>query len=541
MRKPLQIVLIILMFLFVISFSLTPLRSTNDAWWHLKTGKILIERGLELPENDIFAFTSENIPWHNHEWLSQILFYKVFQLGDGTAQGGMRMVIGFKAIILLALSLLVFMTCFRETKNLPISVICAVWTIILTRRTIYPRPPILTYPLFALFLLILREIAASRWKRGWLWILPPLMILWVNLHGGFMLGLIAIGAFLAGEAWKNLRSGKPVHGGNVKAMAALFVACILASLVNPYSWRLYLLPGRVMSDALLVRIIPELQSPKFFYTVGFELLILFLIVAFSGTRKGLLNLPEGLLMVFFLHQALLHVRHIPLFGIVAAPVAARVIAALIEEYRPRAWTKTASDLVVGGIALLVISYTVFNHREGESFFDRNYNFSRGMGYYPGSYPVQEADFIIANEFTGRMYNQINDAGYLIWRLSPEHHKVFTDSRYDIFGGRFMRHEQMIQQAIDRKVEPGDRTWDELLDFWEINFILISGDIPLRWALDQSDEWTLVYHRLHPDAQTTREGYKIYIRNIPGNRDLIDRCKRSFHAGKARGKAWGQFI
>jgi hypothetical protein len=167
-----------------------------------------------------------------------------------------------------------------------------------------------------------------------------------------------------------------------------------------------------------------------------------------------------------------------------------------------------------------------SHREGESFVDRNRNLLKGIGFYERNYPVPEANFIIANEFTGKMYNQINEAGYLIWRLSPEHHKVFTDSRYDIFGGRFMRHEQIIQNGYDRKISPDDPTWDDLLDLWKVNFILITADAPVNPLLRESGKWRLVYHRLPPNALTTRDGYKIYIRDIPENKDLIERCLRS---------------
>ena len=125
-----------------------------------------------------------------------------------------------------------------------------------------------------------------------------------------------------------------------------------------------------------------------------------------------------------------------------------------------------------------------------------------------------------------MYNQINYAGYLIWRLSPEYHKVFTDSRYDIFGGKFMRHEQIIQNGFDRKVFPGDQTWDELLDYWSVNFILITADAPVNPLLEGSGKWRLVYHRLSPAASSFREGYRIYVRDVSENKDLIERSLRA---------------
>ncbi|MBN1900616.1 hypothetical protein JW926_04735 [Candidatus Sumerlaeota bacterium] len=523
--KPLNITLICLLAIFALSISLTPLRSDNDAWWHLKTGKILADRGWKLPQNDVFAFTSEDIPWHNHEWLTEVLFFYFFQMGDGTDQGGVRMVVIFKGAILLLTSLLIFWFSFRETKSVPISVLCAIWAMLLARRTVYPRPPIMSYLFFAGYLFLLRECFTGRISKRWLWVLPFAMIPWVNLHGGFILGIIAIGTYVSADVIKDIIQRKSPFHRDMVMKAGLLFACILASLVNPYTYRLYLLPGRVMTDVGLVRIIPELRSPDFFFTKSFEALLIFLIIVFAVMKKNILSLAEGFLLIFFLHQGIQHVRHVPLAGIVAAPVCARLFSSLQEDYLPSRWKKAA---FYGWSVLVIFLFflTLMSRREGESFLDRNRNLLKGIGFYERNYPAPEANFIIANQFTGRMYNQINDAGYLIWRLSPEHHKVFTDSRYDIFGGTFMRHEQIIQGGIDRKIYPQDKTWDELLEFWNVNFILITADAPVNPLLQDSGTWRLVYHRLPRYAKTTREGYKIYIRNIPENKDLIERCLRS---------------
>jgi hypothetical protein len=142
-----------------------------------------------------------------------------------------------------------------------------------------------------------------------------------------------------------------------------------------------------------------------------------------------------------------------------------------------------------------------------------------------NYPVKVCDFIIANDFTGSMYNQINYAGYLIWRLSPEYHKVFTDSRYDVFGDRFVWDEQIIQLGIDRN--PRGHNWDDLLEKYAINFIVITRDAPLNVRLSNHAGWRLVYWWIPPRAANTLRGYNIYVRNTPENQVLIERCEKSF--------------
>ena len=526
MNRIINFALLALLVFIVFSMSLTPLRSDNDAWWHLKTGKILFDRDFHLPKNDVFAYTSESVPWHNHEWLSQVLFYCFFRFNDSSDQAGVRWVIFLKGLVLLSAYLLVFGLCLRETKSVPLAVFVSLWAFLLARRTIYPRPPVFSYLFLAGYLFLLRETSTGRIGRRWLWILPPLMILWVNLHGGFILGLIVVAAYLFAEAVRGLRKKKSILDKTNLMNFSLLLSCFLCSLVNPYTYHLYFLPARVMGDIGLVRIIPELYSPDFFFTWSFEALIIFLIIAFSLIKTRIITLEEGLLLVFFMHQGLQHVRHLPLIGIVAAPVCARLLARLDDEYIPKEM-KRLSPLIMSGLCLCLAFYTVFNRREGgESFLDRNRRYFKGIGFYESNYLVREADFIIANRFSGRMYNQINDAGYLIWRLSPEYHKVFTDSRYDIFGGRFMRQEQIIQNGIDIKRYPEDATWDELLEKWNVNFILISADAQVNPLLKESGKWKLVYHSLPPHADSSRAGFKIYVRDIPENKDLIARCLRS---------------
>ena len=534
MNKPLKIFLVVLLLLLILSMSLTPLRSSNDVWWHLKTGKVLLERNFSLPENDIFAFTSQNIPWHNHEWLAQVLFFQVFRLGGDSEHDGLRFVIFFKFLVLLGACIFVVLKTWRETRGFPAAILAGMVAMLMMRRTIYPRPPILTYLFFAFYLYIFSEYAGGRLKKKWLWILPVLMIPWVNLHGGFMLGIIAAGAYFAGSLPDVVFRKKSIRESGVPLFGGILFACIIASLINPYTYHLYLLPGRVMSDVTLVRIIPELHSPDFFFTLSFEALILLLLLGFGLMKKIPFSLAEALLLFFFMHYALQHVRHLPLVGIVAAPICFRVLYDLSHTYVKDKW-KNLIPWAFTGVGALIVLYTIFNQREGEPFFERNLKYFQGTGFYEENYPVNEADFIIENEFKGRMFNQINDAGYLIWRMSPEHHKVFTDSRYDIFGGKFMRHEQIIQRGYDRKVYENDKTWDEMLDYWQVNFILISADAPVNFLLEESNEWKLVYHRIPRYARSTRRGHKIYIRNIPENAELIKRSRLSFSA--MTGKDW----
>ncbi|MCX7767199.1 MAG: hypothetical protein N2246_10890, partial [Candidatus Sumerlaeia bacterium] len=149
-----RVIFIFLILWLVFAYSFTPLRTDSDAWWHLKTGKYLVEHKFKLPLNDVFTFTGENIRWINHEWLTQILFYLIFHIGELTNLGGLRTVITFKTLVLLITALVILHTAYRRSGNFYLSAVFTLISAAIMRRTIYPRPPIITYLLLAIFLFI---------------------------------------------------------------------------------------------------------------------------------------------------------------------------------------------------------------------------------------------------------------------------------------------------------------------------------------------------------------------------------------------------
>lgn len=572
---------IVFVALVAFSYGFVPLRATNDTWWHLKSGEYILQNG--LPENDVFTYTAEDYPWHNHEWLAQVLFYKVFQLGGGRADDlvGLRALIGFKSLILAATYLLVFLMVQRRARCVPISVLITLLAIDVSRYTFYPRPPVLTYLLLAVFLFVLDSWKSGRWPRATLLVLPPLTALWANLHGGFLVGLIVLFFYMIGEAIEFLaakRAKKSEHQeekdqANVATLApvtwliAIGLLCFAGSLCNPYSYHLYGLPFRVMGASALVKMIPELHSPlapataRFFisFFVMGGLIIVGLAAArfVAGERPPLTDL---ILLLFFGYQAVKHQRHLPLFAITTAPLLAW--AAGVIYARENQWLRRRTAWLAVVACLLATVYTLGLRGargtidvEGEhgprklrqSYLDRNWQLAGGMGYVQSNYPKAVCDFIRDNGLEGRMFNPLNSAGYLIWRLSPERHKLFTDSRFDVFGDDFVWYQrpfiygvksaedwdQLDWTRIGLTEEEGERIrekvgsagWSQILDKWNVNFVLAEIGWRATKMMSDSPDWELVYVWRKPFQADV--GYAVFIRKVPENADLIRRCKASY--------------
>jgi hypothetical protein len=126
----------------------------------------------------------------------------------------------------------------------------------ISRRTIYPRPPIFSYLLFAVTLLVLSAWKSGRLRARWLWLLPLMMIPWANLHGMCLLGIIALGCFALGEIAER-RSLRGV-GALLCALTAVTAA---AALLNPSGHHIFFLGKNFTNDPLLKRVIAEMLPP----------------------------------------------------------------------------------------------------------------------------------------------------------------------------------------------------------------------------------------------------------------------------------------
>jgi len=234
--------LALLIVLLAFSYGFTPIGDEDDVWWHLKAGKIISDAGGIPPKHDVFAYTSSQIEWHNHEWLSQWAMYVLYRFFEVRALGGLRAVILAKSLVLAVTFLVVLRLAALRAGDVTTAAVMASIAISVSRFTINARPPVWSYCLAALYLLLLYgaywryDRLASRWLR--LGVLPVIMVAWVNLHGGFVIGILLVAFFAAGSAidgvlaW--LREGRRQRIWDLPAMAMArgFALCAMGCAVR---------------------------------------------------------------------------------------------------------------------------------------------------------------------------------------------------------------------------------------------------------------------------------------------------------------------
>jgi len=550
--RALRLLLWVLVLATAFSFAFVPLRSSQDEWWHLKTGEWIARNG-HLPINDIFTYTGENLRWYNHEWLSQLLFYGAHWLGEQIMPGeGIRALITFKSILVtITFGLLVLVARVRGAAW-SFALLMAIVAAEISRRTTYPRPPIFSYLLMAGFLLVLYAWKTGRLRSAWLWALVPATALWANLHGMVLLAIVVVGAFAGGEVlellwrrWKQSGTGiLPVtRAATVRTVLLLGVLTLLttlAAMAQPSGYHLFFLGRNFTADPLLKQIIAEMMPPPF-YLPGTKLvfpgMLTFWITAALFPLLVLINRgrlrfgADYLLGAFFLYQALNHWRLLPLFAIAATPIVAGLLTDLTVRRSPA--IQRALQYAAGTAVAALFAVYVFIIDENGTFYQRNRQLAHGEAYNFIDYPKPLLDFVIDAKLPGRMLSETNYCGYFMWRLSPEHHKLFTDNRFDLFGSRYHREERIMLFARDAG-EPDEMTheplakgWSALLDEYGINLVIIHRTLPLQLALINSGKWRDIFvYSAGPGPGTPLDGWSVWVRDTPENAAAIQRATLS---------------
>ncbi len=186
-----------------------------DVWWHLRTGQLMLQDH-HLFHTDPYSFTRFGQPWVNHEWLSEILIFGLYRI---SGFGGL--IVGF-AVVIASTLLLVFV---RSAGRPYLAALMTLWGAIASAPAWGVRPQMFSLLLASIFLLLLE---ASGKRPSLLWWIPTLMLLWVNLHAGYPIGLAFVALYLIGEALEAAvfaGQWKP-SAPRLEKLALVFAACV---------------------------------------------------------------------------------------------------------------------------------------------------------------------------------------------------------------------------------------------------------------------------------------------------------------------------
>lgn len=422
-----------------------------DLGWHLGTGRWIVQQG-RIPFTDPFSWSVPGRKWIAHEWLTEVAMHSVRSVG-----GDPLLIVMWAGIITATWGVL-----HRTARILGASRSWAGWVTALgaisTIRMWGVRPQMITFFLTAYVGMRLQRWTRAADRRGRLpWELAPLTALWVNLHGGYIFGIVMVGVFACGATGERLisrlnprRAARPTWKAT-GSLWALFGGCLAASLCSPNTLDGLIYPFTYLGDNASTRYVgewfrPDYSKPQFW---PFALLLAASVPAMViGFRRRLIGLTEVGLVVPFAVLGAQSMRNISLFVVCAVPVFAAVVSELLRERAlsrsqriaaklgrgklrrtgqssRTAITRQLTVLIVAAVASIA---TVSSVAMAQSSISAQGNANARASLLP----VAAAQWL-ADHPGGKVFNHYNYGGWLVLQQVP----VFIDGRPDMYGDTFM--------------------------------------------------------------------------------------------------------
>ena len=498
----------------------------TDFWHHLARGREIARAG-RLPDVDQFTFTVAGQAVRDANWLTQLGYYHLFTLG------GMPLVQFANALVLAAAAGLLVWVCRRRSASVAVGAAAGVLAFAGIWQTLLVRPQSLSLLLFVALLAVLLEAE----RRRWLLLVPPLlMALWANLHGGFPIGLVLIGAFAAAtllEGWSvDLRrrlfgaplpvsgvgegdqplavrnpagetngpvSGWPLRLHNrdktVRRLLACLAGSVVATCLNPYGPRVYEYV-LTLSKRASGRHIEEWLPPSMDLWVGRALVasVVLLIVLLAVARRR--PRPRDLFVALaFLPLACASVRMVPWWLLAVSPVLASTIGANLVLARARRRNQPRPSVGMMGerepglsvpavVMLALVSGAVVLSVPGLERYNPIFGTLR-----PTRRPEADLEAVVARlaerSDDARVFTRLEWGEYLDWAAYPRGGRTFIDGRIEIYPDDVWQQYHAVTSAR--------ADWQGILDGRGVDYLLLDSTyhVELLPHVRASGQWERV--------------------------------------------------
>lgn len=388
-----------------LSFGYTEMQG-SDLWWHLAAGREILQTQTLWMVDD-WSFSTHGGVWQNHEWLSDIIFY-------GWASAfGVKSLVYWKWLVVVFTFIALQQVLFRQSGSAFASLLCAGIAIAVAAPFIDVRPHLYTLLNFSILLLLLLNRTSATW------VVAGLFVVWVNLHGGFFFGIMALSILLF--PWRDITLE------NFRAAFVIGFICVLACFLNPSGVKAFLYPLTYAFDSSspfkgLGEWHPPfkpggIQSPYFFWMLLAAPLVALAYVLPAVRRAS--SVPwEGILLTgLTLAMALTSRRFIPIFAMSFAVMLAPLLGLVLHKLRAEKFDATFAVLALGFALFRMLPYPLAAP-PAYHYLTAEY-----------SYPIDTINYMKANQLMGNVYALYNWGGYIHWRTDGDL-KVYIDGRAD---------------------------------------------------------------------------------------------------------------
>jgi hypothetical protein len=485
--------------LFLLAYAALPIFDP-DFWWHLKTGELMSQRGWLL-QSDPFTFVEDDLASTREQlvlkgyWLWQIITYR-FYVTFGLH--GIFLVKLFSAVAMFGV--VGYEMYLQRVNRLVALSIMALGFILLSAQYPLERPQVFSFVFATVLLGFLTKIReGGRFGLA----LPLLMVIWANVHGGFLIGDLILLCFAVGALFE-YRHDVP----RLQHILLWSVFGVAASLINPTGALVFGELFTLYNSELMDSVIEYRSTWRVFQSGQYLVAILWLLMALYGFCYWISRrhyFPELLVALFLGYLSCAHNRNIGFFALAMLPMIARNVQCSFPKF--------GGKRHVLGLFIVVLCMTGFLWQGNK--LRQSHSSTRLVSSW---FPEQLSEFILSSGIEGKMLNHYDFGGYLIWKLYPDY-LVFIDGRGI---SQQVHSDWMALGASSLKELNGRKKFEVLLDQYDIDFVvqpLIQFEtgrlVPLLKFLLVKSDWTPVY--------VDRQSW-ILVRKTVKNSVVINRYK-----------------
>lgn len=454
-----------------------PVLFDTDAPWHLKAGKEILTLG-EIPETNSWSYGVENVKWYNISWLFDVALSVVANA------------IGLQAVytltvLLMALSLAVLTHILikrNEASEDPISITLFLVGLVLW-HSLYSRPQLITYIIVPLFAYCLhRSRDSSNASKALYFYLPSMMVLWVNIHGGFLIGFTILGAYLI-EA---LADKKYIWLKQIIIAGAL---CALATIINPYGLNIIDATLRTL-DSSITNYIAEWQLFQYGAYLGMSIFFLSFVFV-SNFKENTTPLADKILTGGWFIAAMLAIRNFSIFALLASPFVAICLQKTITLKKNQIEDSQKNRRVLFITAIFIVAIYIAPVTQSKLNI-------RNVVYAENKTPIQAIKYIEENYAERRFINDYGLGGYISYL--GNNIQVFSDGRA---GTAYP--EERLEEVITFHTR--ESSWETIAEKYNITGAIVLADKGLEgfpnWKKVFESQGAHVYIKLDDVNQITQ--------------------------------------
>jgi hypothetical protein len=405
-----------------------------------------------------------------HEWLADVIFFTIYQVGGNIG------LLFFKASIALITVYLILALCRLQTPNPWCAALPTLFVIPILSPGYLTRPQIFTYLFTALYFYTLYRFTEK--GKNLLFLLPLVMVIWANVHGGFLVGLGMIAIFTISAVFPFLYG----HRTGREALGPLLLwggLSALSTLLTPYGTKLWeFIVHSVSAPRPITEWFPiPLWDTSFLYV---KLMVVVLGLTFFILPRQTWRMWEMMLVGCAVYFAFRHQRHTPLLAILGAPILAKGLESLRTALSSKMKNATGSPEFHFILKSAVVGMAVFHLLTTGS----THLHAHGQLVVTADFPVAAVAFVKRNHIQGNLIVPFDWGSYALWHLFPQC-RVSIDGRYDTAYPA-----EVIQD--NWQFTWGGPQWRNLIENYPSEIALLMRRHGTHLRLFQDPEWQYIY-------------------------------------------------